>query len=87
MTFEWVYTPSRYADVEVGWTGDTVTTIVEVCRDERSEQYVVGLTDYRTPKDYDFKPRDFFPTGDLGLAMATRRADTWAAELAYDETR
>ena len=82
-TFEWTYTPASEAAKEVTFDGSDIVTVVEVCRDERSGQYVSGLTHYRTPKDYEFHPRTFHAS----LEDAILRADSWARETAFDASR
>jgi hypothetical protein len=80
---EWTYTPETEALKEVPWSGDVVVTVIEVCLDHRSGQYVSGLTHYRTPKDYEFHPRTFHAS----LEDAILRADSWARETAFDTSR
>lgn len=59
---------------------------VEVFRDEKGA-FWVGLTVIHDPRDWSFQPREQYGTGEHGLAMATKRAETWAREIAMDAAR
>ncbi len=80
-TFEWISTPASEAVKEVTFDMTRTVSVIDVCRDERSGEYVVGITTYVNPKDYHFTPKTFWGSD---LVAAEKNASDWANDIAAD---